>query len=616
MSTTTLETPAGAPDARATEWQHRNPGRWAREITELDATGWTYRVTRQSRGLGLMVIVPLAVDAEGARRLAAPGETNTPPLRLQVRFPQTYPTFAPDIYDPDGALAGLRHRNPVSGQLCLIHDEDWHAETTVAELLRTQLPRLLATNVLGAGDQPAAGLEFPVPEAATALVTNHHQPILITDHPVPAGVDSGALLARFVTDKTHLGPGVVEAIYGPGLELHTDLSEHQMTQFKMPVLGRWVRDPDYTPDQAPGAVWKRIQHRLAPLEVEVEGGAKASAMNPEAIEVIGLLVPDETTYRGLGESWVFLAGIKFTQNGRTRRRVIRLGTQYLSRELLAERTPVARLLADKSVVVIGLGSVGMPIALDLAQSGVGSITVFDRDVVDPTTLTRQSGGSLSLTGVPKVSLAKMLMEDAAPYCRVEAVSGTMENLWDPVKDPANMQAALKMRRVLASADLVIDATANPPVTRLLDRIRGGAGKPLLVATGTAGGWGGVVTLLTPATGCWACVEHHRIDQTLPVPPADPNGWVSPTRCAHVTFTGARHQMQQIALHASAVAVGHLAGAPMDGDYYAASMRTPDDRPAPITWTTADLPEHSACPLHTPGSSIAAAARNHVKGDVR
>lgn len=188
-----------------------------------------------------------------------------------------------------------------------------------------------------------------------------------------------------------------------------------------------------------------------------------------------------------------------------------------------------------------------------------------KDVVDPTTLTRQSGGSLSLTGVAKVSLAKMLIEDAAPYCNVQATSGIVENLWDPVDDPASTRAAVEMRRTLATADLVIDATANPPVTRLLDRIRASVGKPLLVVSGTAGGWGGVVTMLTPDTGCWACVEHHRIDHSLPLPPADPDGWVTPTRCAQVTFTGARHQMQQIALHASAVAIGQLVGAPMGGD---------------------------------------------------
>ena len=597
MTIDVLQTAAVGGQERAATWQQRDPVRWARELADLEASGWAYRVTRQARGLGLLVVVPLVVDPEGSMRLAAPDEAaSTRPLRVQVRFPQTYPAFGPDIYDPDGMLAGLRHRNPVTGSLCLIHDEDWHAETTVAHLLRTQLPRMLATHATDTTERPAAGLEFPAPEAAIAMVTNRHQPILVTDHPVPPGVDSGALLARFAIEKTCLGPGVVEAIYGPGFELRTDLPDQQLTQFNVPVLGRWVRDPDYTPGEAPGAVWRRIRNRLAPLEVEVTD-QRAGAVDREAIEVIGLLVPDETTYRGRGESWVFLARIKLTKNGRSHRRVILLGTHYLSRALLAERTPVARALAGRSVVIVGLGSLGMPIALDLAQSGVGSMTVFDRDVVDPTTMTRQSGGGLTLTGATKASLAKMLIEDAAPYCDVNAISGSMANLWDPTTDTASTRASVEMRRALATADLVIDATANPPVTRLLDRIRAGAGKPLLVASGTAGGWGGVVTMLTPDTGCWACVEHHRIDDTLPRPPADPGGWVTPTRCAQVTFTGARHQMQHIALHASAVAIAHLAATPMDGDYYVAAMRTPEDQPTPISWTTADLPVHAACPLH-------------------
>lgn len=71
----------------------------------------------------------------------------------------------------------------------------------------------------------------------------------------------------------------------------------------------------------------------------------------------------------------------------------------------------------------------------------------------------------------------------------------------------------------------------------------------------------------------------------------------------MTFLGERHAMQQLALHASAVAAHHLAGTPMAGDYFTASMRTPEGTPAPISWTAVDLRAHPACLLHdTPAAN--------------
>jgi molybdopterin/thiamine biosynthesis adenylyltransferase len=329
-------------------------------------------------------------------------------------------------------------------------------------------------------------------------------------------------------------------------------------------------------------------------------------MSPEDLEVIGLLVPDEPTYRKAGESWVFLLRMKLGRGRSTRRSVISLGTQYLSRSMLSERTPLAKNLADKSVVVVGLGSLGMPIALDLAQSGLGKITVLDKDFVDPSTMTRQSGGALALAGTSKASLAALLIEESAPYCAVRAISGAVEHLWDTSDRPEVLAASRTMRQALASADVVVDATGVPPVARVLDRIRSSAGKPLVVVSGTAGGWGGVVAKLTPATGCWACVEHARLEGALPVPPTDPEGWVAPTRCASLTFVGARHQMQQLAMHASAVTIAHLVGDDMPGDYHVAAMRTVDARPMPIAWTSVALPIHRDCPLHNASSTDASA----------
>ncbi|MBZ5735345.1 ThiF family adenylyltransferase [Nocardioides sp. TRM66260-LWL] len=559
-------------------------------------------MTRQAGGLGLMVHYPLPAGA-GARRgvdeEALPcGEGRA--LRLRVRFPQTFPGFPPEVHDVDGGLAGLRHRSPLTGELCLVHAEDWHADTTLADLLTSQMPRILASHAVGEGVLPPEGLEVPVPESALDFL-RRRPPVIVTDAPIPAGVDDGVLLGRFIATERRIGAGVIEAIYGPGFEVRTDLPAAQVERFKVSVLGRWLRDPDYTPGERPSVTWRRIAGRLRPLETDIDAAtpdvAPDAVIDPAEGEVIGLLVPDEVAYRRAGESWVFLGRVKVNSSWGTRWRVIALGTQYLSRTLLAERTPVARQLAERSVVVVGLGSVGLPIAVDLAQSGVGRMMLIDRDIVDLATMTRQSGGSLTAAGVSKAGLAQVLIEDSAPYCEVRAVNVSVEHLWERFDDPVAAGVARQLRRALREADMVIDATANPCVTRLLDRVRSQAGKPLVVASGTAGGWGGVVTLLDGTGACWACIELHRTDGALPVPPASPDGWVTPRGCGALTFTGARHQMQQISLHASAVTIAHLTRQPMAGDYFVATMRTPDDEPTPIAWGSTPLTVHPVCLHH-------------------
>lgn len=533
-----------APERRELKWHEANPARWARERAELDATGWAYRITRTRKGMGLLVNLPVL---------------DIGVVRLQVRFRQSYPWVPPDVYDADGVLHGSRHVQARTRELCLVHYEDWNSNTTVAELLSSQVPRLVEANRGGDTTLPRAGLEVPAPEPVVAAVTNHKMSLVVNDWDIPAGVDSGVLVTRFRIDHRRLSGGIVESLHAPGLTLTCDLDEEQLSYFSVPVLGRWLRDQQYRAGESPSATWRRIAGRLQPLTVEAEGGL-ARIMPPEDVEVIGLLVPDEVSYRSAGESWIFLARVKAASG---RRRIVRLGTQYFSRALLTERTPLSATLADKDVVVVGLGAIGMPLAQDLAQSGVGRMMLIDRDVVDPRTGSRQAG-ALFNTGRPKAALAVEVVSALAPYCEVDGISGSLEALWDHGDDPEHAALLRRVRTRLAQADLVVDATASLPITRLLSEVQRSAGQPLLVASGTAGGWGGVVTLLTQDTGCWACVEHARLDGLLPIPPADPDGWVTPARCSETTYTGPRFASQQIALHGSALAISHLTDQPMAG----------------------------------------------------
>lgn len=83
-------------------------------------------------------------------------------------------------------------------------------------------------------------------------------------------------------------------------------------------------------------------------------------------------------------------------------------------------------LVDSHVLVVGAGGLGSPVALYLAASGVGHITIADHDVVDLTNLQRQIAHTTARVGQPKVDSASQAMLALNPEVRVTALSHKLE----------------------------------------------------------------------------------------------------------------------------------------------------------------------------------------------
>ena len=78
-------------------------------------------------------------------------------------------------------------------------------------------------------------------------------------------------------------------------------------------------------------------------------------------------------------------------------------------------------LVDAHVLVVGAGGLGSPVALYLAASGVGHISIADHDVVDLTNLQRQIAHTTARVGLSKVDSASQAMLALNPEVRVTAV---------------------------------------------------------------------------------------------------------------------------------------------------------------------------------------------------
>src|SRR5512139_1977547 len=122
-----------------------------------------------------------------------------------------------------------------------------------------------------------------------------------------------------------------------------------------------------------------------------------------------------------------------------------------------------RKLKAASVLVIGTGGLGSPVALYLAAAGVGRIGLVDYDVVDYSNLQRQVIHGTSSVGKPKLESAKARILDINPHVQV-----------DTYNTPLTSDNALE---ILGPYDVIIDGTDNFPTRYLVNDACVMLGKP-------------------------------------------------------------------------------------------------------------------------------------------
>lgn len=122
-----------------------------------------------------------------------------------------------------------------------------------------------------------------------------------------------------------------------------------------------------------------------------------------------------------------------------------------------------RKLKAASVLVIGTGGLGSPVALYLAAAGIGRIGLVDYDVVDASNLQRQVIHGTSRLGMLKVESARQRMLDLNPD--IEVI---------PYNEPFTSANA---RQIAQDYDLIIDGTDNFPTRYLTNDLCVLTGKP-------------------------------------------------------------------------------------------------------------------------------------------
>lgn len=578
---------ASAPREQA-DWWIRWPERHQSELDAFARHGAHAEVLCQRDGLLI-----LSVDWPRA------GER----LSLRVGFSPMHPFCRPLVTAP--ALDLARHQHPIDKGLCLLTQAsgEWRANQRVADLIAEQLDKIFAANTAHAEGRikDAAHLEEQAPDPISPYYAHLAQPDCAVFFSAAQRTPSGAAgFATYGVADPAVGAYGFEAVLrrvqpasGSWFAKPFDLP---LTGPERPVEGRWVRlTPPKTDD---------VEQILAAAEVAIENATvlqpkvrermRAVAVAP--VTLTGILFREELAYgpESVGDGWLFIASWTEAKSSQRCHAMIR---PHRITDDLQSRVPVARSLASKSALILGVGAIGSFVALELARAGVGELTLIDSDAVEPGNSVRWPLGR-PVWGISKVRALAQFIGQHYPDVRVHILEWkiggvTTEPLPEPIENPVAV-----LRRLVRKADVVVDATASTECQHAVAFACREVGTPLVVGYATEGAAGGVVARFpAEAPACLVCLQAHWREPGFPQPAVDAEGTVTPIGCNQPTFTGAAFDLQEVSMEIVRSTVGLLAAeAYQPGDWQVGvlSLRDGDRRTLP-TWRTADLePRCTGC----------------------
>lgn len=160
------------------------------------------------------------------------------------------------------------------------------------------------------------------------------------------------------------------------------------------------------------------------------------------------------------------------------------------------------ILLDKKVAVIGLGTGGSKVAVELAKCGVGTLTLIDYDRIEAHNISRHICGIYDI-GRLKTYAVKDAILQHNPLAQVEIYNMDVS------------KSLMEFERIVSTCDLVIAATGSPAINNLTNEICIKHNIPAIYAAAWEKARAGYVMRVIPRqTACFNCV-HEILLKTAP-----------------------------------------------------------------------------------------------------
>lgn len=558
-------------------WWERFPGTLEQELDAFQRAGMPARLNAEWQAAGVI-------------RLEFTYKSDTETIPLYGIYPDLFPYVRPQVYAAELDLP--RHRNPFAGNLCLIgrSTEYWSTHDRLADLVADQLPKLLTAARRNVGDPS------PVPEEDQAEPITGYMPwpvggVVLVDSAwhIPERTTGGTMtLVAQATD--HSFKACVTRIAGDGLELVGLRGLSGVWDHSRTIEGRWVRLASPPRSFEPDALLRAA--------VEVNPGV----LRPDfrntgriSVDVVGVAFSEDLRPEVTGTGWLFV--VRYRQPSATF--MVRAGRAGGGD--FVERIPELTGLRTKKVLLVGLGGIGAPVAIELIRAGISKLRVIDHDIVEPGPIVRWPLGLL-YAGDSKVAALERFAKVNWPYANVVPARLAIGAVREKLDEPSDRE---QLDTLLDGVDLVFDATAELGIHYLLADLARDRGIPYVEAATKNGAWGGRIARLnsTPGSACRVCLQY-----ALEEVDADPDrqlhvksgGLHQPLGCADPTFTGAGFDVSSVALAGARLAIGTLLrgveGGYPEPDWDVATINLRDSSgvaTVPI-WHTFRLQPHPSC----------------------
>ena len=569
-------------------WVERFPERLEHELADFAVRGLEFELDRdQLEEQGRVVL---------RGRISYAGK----PVPLEVRYPDLFPYLRPEVRAPDLKLP--RHQGPYNHNLCLLDPStrDWDPHLTGAWLVAVRVPYLLSLLEPGAEEElleaetaqgEPASAYFPVLAGTVVFV-----PQAALELPPDALAGSGRIaFSVFEPPQIHLRGLVAELVEKKPNRKTRILARAEASLLRrfgaQKVPFRWVRLDQPPETNTMEGIIDAIESARAGF-----GSPPWHAVTGGQVAVSAAVFAEEVRQGEWEDTWLFAVRVRQDDGGET---AYPVPGQRLSRPDLEERLPSWVRLGGRTVSLVGLGSVGGSLSLELARSGLSELRGMDFDTVEAGTTMRWPIG-LSAAGRLKVgALGRRIAQDY-PYTEF---TGTIHRLGQSAgTTTARQWSELDiLDQFLDGADLVVDASAEIGVQQVLADEASQRGIPQLYVSTTEGAMGGLVARVIPgATGCWMCLQIRIAERSIPAPAADPRATVQPRGCGTLTFVGAGFDILPVIAQGARVAA-HLLSADGDvgreergDDVFVCSFR--EASPAPPDWSGHPLDPHPDCPV--------------------
>ena len=547
-------------------WFEAHPERLEWELAEFAARGLP---AEHEVSAGGSLLITTSVPFRGQQR------------EIRVRFPFDYPDVEPTVLGPLELLA--RHQNRREGNFCLLEEPatDWWPGMAAAQLVDEDLRWLLEDSQ--AGPEAVATGEADMPEPLSQHVSaDSSRPVLVPDP-----------FWTLALPTQHGEIVLVEQTLGDG---HLLASAEGLGAVEASLIDRFIASKA----QRHVGTWTALADgALSPWPSHSEVLDAIESTNPEALRRlrrtlarerkrhhvdgwVAATFVEEGPQRGQQRrGWVFLL-VRMTRNGE--RAVLRASRAFaLTNAERQRRIPEFVGLADVRALVVGAGSLGAPLVLELVKGGLGHTDLVDDDVYDPNNAVRHLL-DLRWAGTNKAVAVAIETRYLNPFVMVTPHA---------LRVGGGRADSAALDELLPAADLVVDATGSQLAARVLQRRCREFAKPMVLASLTAGSHGGEVAIFRPDGPCYYCFILAQQDGTLPRPAEGPRSNVTPVGCSTPAFSGAGFDATALAaLAARTVVAASRRGTypPVDYDYVVVNFRGDDP------WRQGRLTSHPGCPL--------------------